>query len=1013
MTEDRGTPERNANGNSPTKATRPFVVRVLLPPDPDSPPSHRPYRFPPQGPAIVAAAVARDGIVCQATDLDVDLETRPIPGLATAFDERDRLRQHFQVAPREELVALADEMITRLVDDAPLEEDAVAISIDRHTQILVSLLLGSEIKRRFGLPVILGGANARAAQAEAEELGVLGVDLISTAESPNEIRASFAALRELPRHRWTPPADPGHGALPTPPDDWPVPDFAIYRLERYRRDPFRAEGPSRFSRYDGSIGPSLLLPYHFTWDCQYACTFCTRGGTQSVKSVDRVVRDLATLAERHDCRDFMLFDAQINLVAKDFAEALLAAGLGLQWTDSFRVTPLRPKDVLETMARAGCVGLTFGVESASDRMLKRMVKGHSAAQATHVVADAHRLEMFVRVNLLPCFPGETQEDHEATVRWVEENASCIDEVVPSSFYLASNSPLLGMKERYGIELRGRRRLSGDYKFRKNYGSLAFDEIGGLSWEEREGMLRLAEEDLRQAWARGRAGQSVLTQPSQVFALRRRFATKAECYDRITAWGGDAATPAHLVPPPGAEPTEPVVTPVATQPEIPALSPLCRRAKAQAAVQRLLASRNLKVTTAAALPSQFGLHISGGEGETIDLFVEARRPGRTYFQEGERLGLWYARQETSAPPRWTMLAVKAAARVLLSPAASAIADELAPASDEPMASLPPEKPPAQDESLRRFTVLDLVRLGHKPTASVLVRNAAEGREWARSFPAAALSRFGVTRDSLDNLIFSPAPQEDTPRMLYVGREEAATRRLAEIEEALYVTPDPNPERQIALQVEFGVALGFPACCAEAFARRLQGDRQLGDFYLSVERLGWNGQRVDWRLNHVVARVYELPFLIHVPCQADCVATRQGVDDLLEGLYSKEERAVLESVLSQGVVIFPDDRMALFRPIYGPDAYGIVHLTHLDEPLHPEVLGGPLPPERRLPFAEDGWLRADVDRVRIRAGRLEVAVGRTWHAAVEKPEETRPPLLFVAGRSHGETVVAAEVVWPDVA
>jgi radical SAM superfamily enzyme YgiQ (UPF0313 family) len=37
------------------------------------------------------------------------------------------------------------------------------------------------------------------------------------------------------------------------------------------------------------------------------------------------------------------------------------------------------------MAKAGCIGLTFGVESASDRVLKRMRKGHTSVQATRVV----------------------------------------------------------------------------------------------------------------------------------------------------------------------------------------------------------------------------------------------------------------------------------------------------------------------------------------------------------------------------------------------------------------------------------------------------------------------------------------------------------------------------------------------------------------------------------------------------------------------------------------------------
>ena len=41
--------------------------------------------------------------------------------------------------------------------------------------------------------------------------------------------------------------------------------------------------------------------------------------------MDRVVRDFAAMAEQYDTRDFMLFNAQINLHADAFAKALIAA----------------------------------------------------------------------------------------------------------------------------------------------------------------------------------------------------------------------------------------------------------------------------------------------------------------------------------------------------------------------------------------------------------------------------------------------------------------------------------------------------------------------------------------------------------------------------------------------------------------------------------------------------------------------------------------------------------------
>jgi hypothetical protein len=670
---------------------RAYRVVIIQPPDFEEPENHRPYRFPRQGPAIVAASVSAEGIECQAADLALDIDARPFVNSPSVLDDRERLQRHLQGDPVEDCVALGQELIQRMGDGAGSDVDAFAISIDRHTQVAVSLLLGVELKRRFGLPIILGGANALAAVQQVERLAVRGVDLITIAESPHEIRAAFAALREVPRERWEIAREPLSGRSATPPDDWPVPDFSIYDLERYRRDPFLAEGPARYSRYDHSVGRHLMLPYHFSWDCQYACTFCARGGTQRVKSVERAVRDLATLAERYDCRDFIFFDAQMNLFAYDFAKALIAARLGVQWSDSFRVSPRRPPDVLDTMARSGCVGLTLGVESVSDRMLKRMVKGHTAAQATRIVQDAHAREIFVRVNLLPCFPGERPEDHQTTVQWLAEHARCVDEVVPSSFYLATNSPVLQLAERYGISVRERRLMQGDYKYRKNYGSLAYDEIDGYTWEEREAMLRPAEDELRTTWRGAREGVPAIPQPAQAFALRGMYSTKAECYAAVARWeGGPAvvtnraplethtatghsdAVAAEYWPDPSTatvQPTAPIDTP-----SLPAGS-LC--ARALDAVSRLAAPLQLTASLAATSPSRLGIRLADARGGELTLFIEVGcRDGR-YYARGTRLGLWYAgaSMTDAGQPRWAARVLKVIAKLLLSPAFDAIADEL--------------------------------------------------------------------------------------------------------------------------------------------------------------------------------------------------------------------------------------------------------------------------------------------------------------------------------------------------
>lgn len=293
-----------------------------------------------------------------------------------------------------------------------------------------------------------------------------------------------------------------------------------------------------------------MLPYAFTRECQFNCAFCQTEGRQSHLPFDQAAREIDVLAERHGARDFFLVNTQINMVAAPFARALLAARVRVRWTDSFRVRPATEED-LDLMRDSGCVGLTVGVESASDAVLKRMMKGHRGEHATQFVRAAEAREMMLRVNLLPCFPGETAADFEETRRWVEENARFIDDLAPSAFYLTPGSPVGRDPARFGVALRDDRALRGEDRFRKQYDVLAYDEVGGMSWEEREPTLRTAETILRDAWRRGAPDRVRQTgiRPAMMLALRGAYPTKAALYADLARWsqGAPADPPSPTAP----------------------------------------------------------------------------------------------------------------------------------------------------------------------------------------------------------------------------------------------------------------------------------------------------------------------------------------------------------------------------------------------------------------------------------------------------------------------------------
>lgn len=521
---------------------------MILPPDPSAPRRHSAMRFPPLGPAVVAACVAQLGLRFRTVDLVLDGELDPLPD-AAALEDAGRLEAHLGGARDVDLERLANELVER-IERRVGREPLVAISVDRGSQIGLAALLGVELKRRWSARIVVGGVSMTNLRALLERTGAIGPDIVTTASTPPQIAGAFATLLELPEARRGPAIEPstelvqlvrgGMRAAPSA-EGWPLPDFSIYELDGYRRDPLATQARADGIESDRALGPSLVLPYFFSFECQFSCAFCQTGGTQESKPASVVVRELATLAERWGTRDFLFFDTQINLLAEDLSRELVAAKLDLRWSDSFRVRPLSP-GLLSLMAEAGCASITVGVESASERVLKSMVKGHRPEHASEMVREAHAAEMLLRINVLTCYPGESRADLDETLGWIREHAAMIDDLAPSSFYLTADSPVGRKPERHGIVLRGARPLRGPTRFRKSPDSLEYDEVGGMTWEEREPLLEESEALAFEAWRSGRAGRRTWApSPSTMLALRRRFATKAE----IERFLEDAPRPAPL------------------------------------------------------------------------------------------------------------------------------------------------------------------------------------------------------------------------------------------------------------------------------------------------------------------------------------------------------------------------------------------------------------------------------------------------------------------------------------
>ena len=166
--------------------------------------------------------------------------------------------------------------------------------------------------------------------------------------------------------------------------------------------------------------------------CDYRCTFCivpTTRGPERSRSLADVVRETGQLVSR-GVTEVTLLGQTVNSYhdgTHDFADLLRAVG-AIPGLSRLRFTSPHPNDfpdrVILAMAEveAVCEYVHLPAQSGSDRVLKRMLRRYTRAGYLEVVRRLRAAipDVTLSTDIIVGFPGETDEDFEATLSLVSE-----------------------------------------------------------------------------------------------------------------------------------------------------------------------------------------------------------------------------------------------------------------------------------------------------------------------------------------------------------------------------------------------------------------------------------------------------------------------------------------------------------------------------------------------------------------------------------------------------------------
>lgn len=154
--------------------------------------------------------------------------------------------------------------------------------------------------------------------------------------------------------------------------------------------------------------------------CAYKCSFCDIHGLWGDKylqrSLDNVMQELNLLVKEFGVKSIRIWDDTFTMSEKrilEFCKRIRHEKLEFQWTCFGRVNLVNEK-LLEEMAKAGCIGMFFGLESGSERILKRIDKKITVPQMVKAVQLTKKY-MKTKGHFIWGFPFETCEELYQTI----------------------------------------------------------------------------------------------------------------------------------------------------------------------------------------------------------------------------------------------------------------------------------------------------------------------------------------------------------------------------------------------------------------------------------------------------------------------------------------------------------------------------------------------------------------------------------------------------------------------
>ena len=207
------------------------------------------------------------------------------------------------------------------------------------------------------------------------------------------------------------------------------------------------------------LSPERGINYAPTRGCYWnRCTFCDYGlntdkptSPWRERTIPQVIADLRAVKTTQKV-DYVYF--AVDVMAPGYLERLsdgiIAADLNVKWSAEVRMEKIFLPERCRKLAKAGCVCLSFGMESGNQRILDLIDKGTKVQHMGETMKNFAEAGIAVQLMAFKGFPTETPAELQDTLRFITENDEYWAAGGLGAFLLTGNAIVARKPERFGI-----------------------------------------------------------------------------------------------------------------------------------------------------------------------------------------------------------------------------------------------------------------------------------------------------------------------------------------------------------------------------------------------------------------------------------------------------------------------------------------------------------------------------------------------------------------------------------